>query len=104
METVRFMRALNWLYIVFFSVNALTMAIVTGLTGVDWSNFSKTQQFVVACAVAASWSNTMLALVVTLAKREVQGKPLIPTDETNQWTKQQFAPPSEPQTPKPKET
>ena len=66
------------------------MSISTALLGVNWSEYTTTQKVVAVCMIYGSWSNTMLALIVTLAKREQQGKTLIPTDDTQIITKQQI--------------
>ena len=83
------MKILNYFYVGFFSLNALALAIAGALNGVEWGNYTPTQKFLAICIITGQFSNTMLALVVVLARRESQGKSLIPTDDTQIITKQQ---------------
>lgn len=74
------MRTLTTSYIVLFSINLLAMAITTGLANVD-TQWAKVTRMI--CNIAMIWSTGMLALITTLAKREIKGEPLIPINGGN---------------------
>ncbi len=86
----------NTIYILLFSINSLSLALVASLQGIEWTNFTPTQKFVLISAVVGSWTNTLLALVVKLQSSIKSGKSLIPI-ETSFFKKSET--PSKPETP-----
>jgi len=76
------MKTLNFSYVFFISSNALVMAYMGAMAGLEhlspamvWTN-----RFI---GIYGVWSNSMVALVITLARRESEGKPLVPINGGN---------------------
>lgn len=69
------MKWLTFCYIFLFSTQALAVSLMTGLSGMatQWAKMAT-----LIGGIYCTWATTMLALIVTLAKREAAGKPLVP--------------------------
>ncbi len=74
----------------FFSINALALAVIAALSGVDhWEALTTTQQVVIAAAVLGNWTHTMLAWFNKTLSRIESGKPPVETGHTDAWKKQE---------------
>jgi hypothetical protein len=70
-----------------FSINALALAVIGALSGVEWGQVSPTKRFLICSAILANWTNTLLAFFNRTLARIEQGKPAIETGDTDIITK-----------------
>ena len=76
------------LYIVLFSLNSLSSAIIASFLNTDWQTLKATAKFILVVVILQSWTGTMLAFFNKSLARVEKGEPLIPTGQTDIWVRQ----------------
>lgn len=71
---------LGW--VLLFSFNSLCASIMAALAGTQWDTSDAQTKFLILVAIAASWTNTLMAFFNQAAARLREGKSLIPSNET----------------------
>lgn len=82
---------LYWIAIVMFllfTVNALALAIISGLIGSDWNSMDGQGKFMLFLAVLANWTNTMFAFFNKTVGKVKKGE--LPFDDDGSGNTQTF--------------
>lgn len=70
-------------WVLLFSFNSLCASIMTALAGTDWTAADAQTKFLIVVAIAAGWTNTLMAFFNSAANRVKDGKSLLPPGGTN---------------------
>lgn len=75
------------LYFALFSFNALATSTVAALVGAKWHLLTGQEKFLICVAITANWTGLVLVFIQKTMARLVEGRPPIPTGDTERLTR-----------------
>lgn len=77
-ENSSLLNKLTWLWVVFFTMDAVCNALIISLANVEWGSLSPTKRVLIGAMIGKTWTSSMIALFTQSAGRMEKGKPIIP--------------------------